>query len=126
MNKTETKKKKPDRKTILIISFTDLENDPRVKRQIKHLKNKFNIITIGRAHSKSGEIKFIEIRPGFRTLFDRLMRSIKYKLRQFETIYWTLYDFKSVINELKNTKFDLIIANDIDTIPFSLKIADGA
>lgn len=44
----------------------------------------------------------------------------------FEKVYWNIYKFENLLNELSNKKFDLIIANDVESLPLTLEIANGA
>lgn len=110
-------------KSILIISFSNLENDPRVKRQIVYLSENYKITCIGFNAVKNYENNFIEIKPKLNRSFkERIFRAIKYKMHHFEELYWDLYDFPKVISRIKGEKFDLIIANDVETLPFVFKI----
>ena len=48
---------------ILIISVSDLKNDPRVYRQIDHLARQHQITCIGLGDPQIDGVDFIEIRP---------------------------------------------------------------
>jgi len=69
---------------------------------------------------------FYKISPLKRPMLSRLKRAFVYKLHRFEPLYWSLYDFQPLLDIFATKRFDLIIANDIETLPFSLKIASGA
>jgi hypothetical protein len=47
-------------KTILIISFTDLGRDPRVNRQIRFLKDDYNIIAAGTVEPAIDIVRYIK------------------------------------------------------------------
>ena len=113
-------------KKILIIAFTDLENDPRVKRQIKYLAQYYNISTVGWDPIQIQGVKFFKIKPIVRSRIDRIKRAFKYKLHHFEDLYWSLYNFQPLLKTLSKKQFDLILANDLDTLPFALMIANNA
>jgi len=111
---------------ILIIAFTDLKNDSRVYRQIDFLKEKYKITTVGLKNSEIENVDFYQINPILRSNPKRFFRAFDYKLRRFDKIYWSLFQFNQIIPLLLQKKFDLIIANDIETMPLALKIKKKA
>jgi len=113
-------------KQLLIIAFSDLENDPRVYRQIKHLSQYYKVSTIGWEPAGIEGVEFFPILPIQRSRVNRLERAFLYKLGCYERLYWSLYEFEPLFQQLKGLHFDLIIANDIDTLPFGLKLAGRA
>ena len=46
---------------IAIISFSNLKNDPRVKRQIKYLSKSYQVLAIGWANPEIEHVDFIDI-----------------------------------------------------------------
>jgi hypothetical protein len=113
-------------KKILVIAFTPLKDDPRVSRQIDWLHKDYQLTTVGLANPEVEGVEFHEISPVKRSMFSRVKRMFSYKLHRFEPLYWSLYDFQPLLHRFSQKRFDLIIANDIETLPFSLRIANGA
>ena len=113
-------------KKILIIASTNLKNDPRVYRQIYYLRKHYHVTTVGKASPGLEDVEFHEISPIIRSRLARIKRAFAYKLRRFEAIYWSLYDFQPLLEVLGKRRFDLILANDLDTLPFALEIANRA
>lgn len=111
---------------ILIIAFTDLKNDSRVYRQIDFLKEKYKITTVGLKSSEIENVDFYQINPILRSNPKKFFRAFDYKFRKFEKIYWSLYQFNQIIPVLLQKEFDLIIANDMETMPLMLKIKKKA
>ncbi len=111
---------------ILIIAFSDLNTDPRVFRQIDYLRKYYKITTIGTHSPELDDVEFYPISQVTRSSFGKLFRALEYKLHRFEKIYWSLYDYQPLIPILSKRHFDLIYANDIETLPFALKIAESA
>jgi len=111
---------------ILIIAFTNLKKDPRVSRQIDYLKKDYQLTTVGLASPEVKGVEFYKISPLKRPMLSRIKRAFVYKLHRFEPLYWSLYDFQPLLDIFAKKRFDLIIANDIETLPFSLKIANSA
>ncbi len=116
-------------KKILIISFTILSKDIRVNRQIKLLKDKYVISTVGLKSSDDNNVTFYPIDPivyKSSAFFRRIKKAFLCKLKMYEKLYWGFYGVDSLLSILSTKKFDLIIANDIESLPFALKISNGA
>lgn len=111
---------------ILIIAFTDLKNDSRVYRQIDFLKEKYKITTVGLKSSEIENVDFYQINPILRSNPKKFFRAFDYKFKRFDKIYWSLFKFNQIIPVLLQKEFDLIIANDMETMPLMLKIKKKA
>lgn len=108
-------------KKILIICFSDLYRDPRPNRQIKALSKEYEVTAIGYAPPKVEGVRFIQYIGEFNKFKDNLML----KLGQFEQVYWQP-KMKLLKEQLLKEKFDLIIANDLNTLPLAVEVAQGA
>ncbi len=109
-------------KKVLVISFSNLTSDARVKRQIGFLKKLGFEITAACYHSEDIEIKFIKINPPRLALDAKiksgfLLLTIFYS-KAYNLLYGQQLDLK--------TKFDLIIANDIEALPLAFQIKGQA
>jgi len=110
-------------KKILILAYSNLNSDPRIKKEITALQNDYEIVTAGITPIENPAIKFYPIRF---TLPFSLLRKIKrfcfFLLHKHEKFYWDesrIQFTRSVNHEV----FDLIIANDISTLPLAFEIA---
>lgn len=137
------------KKNILIISYSNLNSDPRVLRQIDFLGEDFKITTAGLHQSEhKNESDFIEISLYnnytfhhnyslvFRKLislsivlpiytFNILLDYISFKtLKKYSFYYWNRERVKT-LQKLSKTSYDLIIANDIDTLPLAVKLKEA-
>jgi len=115
------------KKRICVISFSDLRNDPRVRRQILALKDKYDITAWG--FGKSG-IKGIKdfIIPDPRTFLDKTDSRLTFLFaRFFKRLYKSYikkkYPIKDVHNLLREYHFDLILANGLDSLIIGHSIA---
>lgn len=113
-------------KKILILTFSDVDSDPRVSRQIKALEGRYDILVTGRSWTPEPGMNFIPIPPRNRGIFDQIRGACLLKTRQFEHYYWSLPDIQDACRKLSGKSYDLIIANDVETLPLALRIADGA
>lgn len=105
--------------TIVIISFSNLKSDPRVNRQIRFLSKDYKLITIGFGDPEIEGVGYIkgELTKSF---YDQVKALIKLLFRFYDNYYFQKYEVIHCINILKSLEFDLIIANDIDTLPLAL------
>lgn len=118
------------KKNMLIISYSHLERDSRVYRQIEVFKDKYDVTTIGYSSSRIEGVqhytsysKNINVLKRIRY---RRIKKILLKRKQYEKLYWSNPLIKDSYKKLKNLKFDIIIANDINTLPLALKIKGEA
>ncbi len=113
-------------KKVLIICFTDLEKDPRVIRQIRFLKDKFEVSAVGLKSADEDNVVFYPIERSPASFLQNVKKAFLFKIRLFEKVYWDTYKYEALLNLLSGKKFDLIISNDIESLPFALRIANGA
>jgi hypothetical protein len=115
-------------KEALIIVYSDLKHDARVSRQIGFLSKDFNVTAAAFGDNAKPGHTFIDMRPA------KLTRSGKIKMAFWSVIgkhsnFWrTFHPFNEVIGQLRKKTWDLIIANDVDTLPaaFYIKGESGA
>ncbi|NPU95722.1 MAG: hypothetical protein HPY51_00710 [Candidatus Omnitrophica bacterium] len=110
---------------ILIISFSEIRRDPRVLRQIRTLNNQYQITVAGFGCKPDLNIKYIKFNNIRKTFWQKLVLVIQYLLKSYEQIYWHNSCVRSGVEKIINQKFDLVIANDVETLPLALKLASG-
>jgi hypothetical protein len=141
------------KRKVLILSYSDLKSDPRVRKQIKALINNYEITACGFENPGIEGLEFIPIfnkkkkrliTPSFHQGYPVLLRKpisfvIKRINRSRENRSRRNFENRETINDtekrywspdkldflemLSGKKFDAIIANDIDTLPLAVKIA---
>jgi hypothetical protein len=109
--------------TILIISFSDLKNDPRIQRQIAFLKEQYRIIAVGLTDPEVPDVRYIPCTLGNRTLPIQAIKGLLLVLKHYDLFYWFPGGVTQVIRQLYDIHADLILANDIQTVPLALKLA---
>ena len=114
-----------DKKQLLILCFSNLKRDPRVYRQISFLKESpdYILTAAGWKDPEIENVKFCSISSPPKAFTTRALNVIYLKSKQFEQYYWSSYPVQDALKQLENTKFDLIIANDLNTLPLALKLA---
>jgi len=109
-------------KNILIISYTDLSRDPRPLRQIKALKDNYNINCIG-VRKNGLERQFIELKKN--SFLTEILKLPLLLLRMYNIYYWDRYK-KSVLKKINKNNYDIIIVHEIRLVPLALKISKTA
>jgi glycosyltransferase involved in cell wall biosynthesis len=116
-------------KTILIISFSDLKNDPRVNRQIQFLKDSYRVIAAGTEDPELPGVEFISCKLQFprKNLRSRVAKAALIRLllclKQYDQFYWIPGDKTLILDKLSPLQPDLIIANDLKPLPIALRLA---
>lgn len=110
-------------KRILILSFSVIRNDPRVMRQIRLLEKDYQLAVSGFGSKPDANIRFLALEnPRLRPL-QKLVWAAKLSLRLSESYYWSLPQVRQALELLTGLKFELLIANDIITLPVGLRLA---
>jgi ethanolamine utilization protein EutP (predicted NTPase) len=110
------------KKVIGLIAYTDLSSDPRQLKQIRHLRSKYEIISVGAAPSKF-EDKFIRFHK--RKLYKRILDFTWLLLKKYEKYYWTKERIE-LVKELESHSFDIIIVHNQICLPIAEKIKGEA
>lgn len=110
-------------KNILVLSFSYLNIDPRITRQINLLIDNYNVTVTGFTDAEIKGTKYIPITKSQYGYLKKIKNIILLKLGFFKHYYWSLEEVKSGFDQLKNEKYDLIIANDIKTLPLAVELA---
>ncbi|MFW5879401.1 MAG: glycosyltransferase [bacterium] len=123
------------KKKILILTFTDLTSDARIQRQIKALGNEFELIVCAKKADKEYKdfIPSVDFRTNYFSLLVLtrlilvpvvwLIRVWGWERFDNEFVNWLRYwSVKRIAlyNKLKKNHFDLVIANDLDTLPIAV------
>jgi hypothetical protein len=114
---------------ILVVSFSPLHRDTRVKRQIRALCRDYRVTAAGYTDPEIERVEFWKLEKIHLSLFERILRLIRLKLRLFSFVYakeTPVVSFKKKWEQEGKPGFDLIVANDFDTLPISLDIAGNA
>lgn len=109
-------------KKILIISFSPIARDPRVMRQIRLLEDSYKIFVAGYGERPDAKVEYVELMPPARSLTRKLLFALKLSLRLFDIYYWAIPQVREACDKLSVIDFDLVIANDLSTLPLALKL----
>lgn len=112
-------------KKILILSFSHIASDPRVMRQVRLLESSAELTVLGFGVAPETRAKFIQV-PRQRTpLFRKLLWGLKLILGAHESYYWGVPHVGQALERVHNTDCDVLIANDLMSLPLALWVARG-
>ena len=110
------------KKKILVICFTDTRFDARVARQLDFLKDDYEVTFVGHGIHLSSGIDFIEVpKPSLSGKNKAILATLLIS-RSYHEAYWYQYPFKNLKEKLSKKDFDLILANDIESLPLAFHL----
>ncbi len=112
---------------ILLISYSPINRDPRVLRQIELLKHSNDLLVAGYGNFEGSGVMFVsldnQLRVYRKNILEKLKTLIRLLLRNFNDYYWITLERKLDYDLLaKFGDFDLIIANDFEAAPLAFKL----
>jgi hypothetical protein len=111
------------RKKVLVLAFSFLNRDSRVGRQIKFIKDAYEVTALGFSTPEIDDVDFIQTEYQVKSLKDKVLLAVKLKTADFEKIYWSDPIIQSAQRKLRERHFDLVIANDIEALPLACFVA---
>jgi hypothetical protein len=107
-------------KKALVITFSKIQHDARVKRQISFLENDFEVHLA--CFDSYKDFRSVKISPPRLSLMNKLVSGAFLILRLYDKAYDKLYGQN--LNLAKD--FDLVIANDIEALPLAFQLKGKA
>jgi hypothetical protein len=108
-------------KSVLVLAFSNLKHDTRISRQLHWLQKHYRV-TVVCFDGNPENTEVIKIDQTALTLVRKGLLAAALTLRIFSLAYRLLHDYSKLVPSLQSRKFDLIIANDIDTLPLAFSI----
>ena len=110
---------------VLVISFSHIARDPRVRRQIKALSTVYDVSVAGFFQDGHVIPEVIETVPVAcdRSLSQKLIAGLQLLVRRQEAFYYSSPAVRQTIERLSGRAFDVIVANDLDALPLALQLA---
>lgn len=111
-------------KKILILVFSNLKNDARLMRQINFLKNRYELTVCCFDSLPSNEYNIIILPAHQLTPLKKALSAVFLLLRQYSLAHAILHPYKKYLKQhLSGKHYDLIIANDVETLPLAFELA---
>lgn len=109
----------PARPRLLILSFSPIESDARVLKQVRHFEKHYDVTTCGYGGAPSGGVTHVRIPDD--VPFRQHTREMLV-LRRYRRIYWHSPALRFVQGALGAERFDIVLANDIETVGLALSL----
>ena len=114
------------RPQILSISFSPLDRDARVLRQIAVLSEFGDVTTVGFGPAPAGAARHIEVSEGLPSLPQTPAGVLKLATRRHAAAEFAAPALAAARDLLKGERFDLVVANDARALPVAFAAAHGA
>jgi hypothetical protein len=108
-------------KNVLILVLSNLRHDARVRRQLNALKENYKTTIICFDGDSSSEYELITIQPTKLTLLRKSVASVFLLLKLHSIAYKILHNYNFVVQQLSGRRFDVVIANDVETLPLAFE-----
>lgn len=125
INKAETGGR-GEPKRALVLSFSDLRTDPRVRRQFALLCGEFEVTAVGSGCPGDLPVRCLAVPAQHWSGPAKAVAALLLAAGRYESAYWSSHCVKAARNVLQGARFDLIIANDIWTLPLALELKGRA
>lgn len=124
---SETQRARSDsRPQILCISFSPLDRDARVLRQIAVLGEFGDVTTVGFGSAPAGAARHIEVPSTLPSLPQTPAGVLKLALRRYAAAEFAAPALAAARDLISGERFDLVVANDARALPVAFAAADGA
>ncbi|GGI47661.1 hypothetical protein BCL57_002374 [Agromyces flavus] len=108
------------RTSLLIISFSAIRSDARVLKQVQEFSRDYDVTTCGYGERPDGVVDHVRL-PDDAAAWRYDKPSVV--LRRFRRAYWTNPAVAAAWPLLDGRRFDVVLANDVDTVPIALRLA---
>ena len=106
--------------SVLVLVFSNLRHDARVKRQIDWLRKKYAVTVVCFDAEETPGVTFVRVRQTKLTTIRKGWLALALALRLYRFAYRIFHDYGYLRKQL-NGKYDVIVANDIDTLPLAFE-----
>jgi hypothetical protein len=107
--------------TVLVISFSDLESDPRVDRQIAALLSRHHVVAAGLA-PPAHCVEFVDLRTPSLGVLDGGIGVARLLAHRFENAYRRHPKYRAAYQRLAPVRADVVVANDITALPLAVRL----
>ncbi len=110
------------RPSLLIVSFSDIANDARVKKQINLFAEQFRVTTCGRGPAIREDVEHIELTPQESKIRD-VAQAVLLRAKMWRGAFSLETEARQARRLLRGRTFDLAIANDLESVPVAAACA---
>jgi hypothetical protein len=112
-------------KDVLVMVFSDLKHDARLTRQVNWLKKNHRLTVICFDSDEIRGVTLVRIRQTRLSLVRKVLLAGALLLRLYSLAYRIFHDYTRVLQPYALLNYDLVVANDIDTLPLAFRMKTG-
>lgn len=108
------------RPSLLILSFSDISNDARVKKQVKLFADRYRVTTCGFGDPVRADIEHLSLSQ-HEGVWAARFEAVLLRVRAYRTAYWRQPYVRGARALLQGKAFDSVIANDLETVGLAVR-----
>jgi hypothetical protein len=116
--------------SLLILSFSHLQKDARLRREISLFSARGEVVTAGWGPTVDGAARHVELAvppsTGWRRRSRFYVEALLLRLRLYRALYWSSPMVRAARRALRGERPARVLANDIEMVPLALSLAPGA
>ena len=109
------------RPSLLILSFSDIANDARVKKQVLLFADRYRVTTCGFGEPVRPDIEHIALHES-ESRWNARFEAVLLRLRAYGAAYWRQSFVRRARAVLRGRVFDAVIANDLETVGIASRL----
>ncbi|HTF17913.1 MAG TPA: hypothetical protein VK658_07565 [Chryseolinea sp.] len=109
------------KKKLLVIVLSSFKHDARVRRQVLALKDHYETTVVCFDGEPEKDFEVIAITPTKLTFLRKAFASVFLLLGLYSMAHRILHNYYYIVDELAGRNFDVIIANDVETLPIAFR-----
>ncbi|MGH3876860.1 MAG: hypothetical protein ACRDSK_07450 [Actinophytocola sp.] len=113
-------------KRVLCISFSDINRDARVLRQLEVLAELGEVTTVAYGEQPPGATEHLRVDEALPSLPQTLSGVARLALRRFDAVELTAPAIREALRLVGDRRFDLVVANEARAMAMAHEIAHGA
>jgi hypothetical protein len=106
----------------LVISLSDLGSDPRVDRQIKALRSRFEVVAAGLAPSRYDDVEFVDLSTPALRMRDGAVGVARLLVRRYDSAYWKHPKNRQLLERLRRVSANVVLANEVGVLPVAVRL----
>jgi glycosyltransferase involved in cell wall biosynthesis len=110
---------------VLLLTFTDIGRDPRVRRHIEALRDEYEVITCARGTPPAGVAQHLQLSDAADHMPLSATGMASLLTGRNQAAYSQIPAVRETRAALREVEFDVLVTNDAVALPIGLEVADG-
>ncbi|PIO51533.1 glycosyltransferase [Leucobacter sp. OAMLP11] len=106
---------------LLILSFTEIVHDARVKKQALLFAEDFEVVTCGYGEAVRPDIEHVRLDPSVPSVA-KYLEAVLVRSRLYGAAFATDFRSRRAAELLRGRRFDAVIANELETLPVAYRL----